>query len=114
KRRGGTEPFRELARHGPIALGGAVLTSAGSLPLKGIIHVAAINMLWRASEESIRTGTRSAIQIVNARAFESVALPVLGSGSGGFAEEQHRGSCSTPWRRLSRRRSPHSCASDDG
>ena len=29
KRRGGTGPFKELARHGSIPLGGAVLTSAG-------------------------------------------------------------------------------------
>jgi O-acetyl-ADP-ribose deacetylase (regulator of RNase III) len=30
KRRAGYASFRELARHGPIPLGGAVLTSAGS------------------------------------------------------------------------------------
>ncbi len=54
KKAGGTQPFRELSKHGPIPLGGAVLTGAGNLPFKGIIHVAGINMLWRASERSIR------------------------------------------------------------
>ena len=54
KRRGGKQPFREVARYGAIPLGGAVLTSAGTLPFRGIIHVAGINMLWRASEQSIR------------------------------------------------------------
>src|SRR5579864_2841268 len=88
KRRGGREPFRELGRHGPIALGQAVLTSAGALPFKAIIHVAAISMAWRASENSIRAGTRSAIQLVNARRFASVAFPVLGAGSGGFEEQK--------------------------
>jgi O-acetyl-ADP-ribose deacetylase (regulator of RNase III) len=39
KRRAGKAPFRELARHGPMALGSAVLTSAGRLPYAGIIHV---------------------------------------------------------------------------
>ena len=29
KRRGGTSPFKELRKHGPIPLGRAVLTSAG-------------------------------------------------------------------------------------
>jgi O-acetyl-ADP-ribose deacetylase (regulator of RNase III) len=53
KRRGGTRPFQELRRHGPIPLGGAVLTSAGRLPFRAIIHVAGINLLWRASERSI-------------------------------------------------------------
>ncbi len=58
KRRGGTGPFKELAKHGSIRLGETVLTSAGRLPFKVIIHVAGINMLWRASEWSIcRTGS---------------------------------------------------------
>jgi O-acetyl-ADP-ribose deacetylase (regulator of RNase III) len=51
---GGTAPFREVAKHGPIPLGNAVLTGAGKLPFRGIIHVAAINGWWRASEYSIR------------------------------------------------------------
>ena len=54
KRRGGAGPFKDVRRHGFIPLGGAVLTSAGRLPFKAIIHVAGINMLWRASERSIR------------------------------------------------------------
>ncbi|WP_434301474.1 macro domain-containing protein [Corallococcus exiguus] len=49
KRRGGTAPFREVARVGPMPLGSAVVTGAGRLPFKGIIHVAGIDMLWRAS-----------------------------------------------------------------
>lgn len=54
KKQGGNEPFREVARHGPIPLGGAVLTGAGRLPFEGIIHVAGISMLWRSSDRSIR------------------------------------------------------------
>lgn len=33
-------PFRELGRYGAMPLGSAVLTGAGRLPFKGIIHVA--------------------------------------------------------------------------
>lgn len=84
KKHGGTEPFREVAKHGPIPLGEAVLTGAGRLPFRGIIHVAGINMLWRASETSIRGGVRSAMKIVQENSFASVAFPVLGTGSGGF------------------------------
>lgn len=87
KRRGGTAPFRELARHGPIALGEAVLTGAGRLPFRGIIHVAGIDMLWRASERSIRRSVASALELVVAQGFASVAFPIVGAGSGGFAEE---------------------------
>jgi hypothetical protein len=35
KKRAGYQPFREVAKYGPIPLGGAVLTSAGRLPFKG-------------------------------------------------------------------------------
>jgi O-acetyl-ADP-ribose deacetylase len=82
KRRGGCEPFRELARHGPIPLGQAVLTGAGRLPFKGIIHVAGINMLWFATRKSIQGSVRSAMAIVDEHGFQSVAFPLIGSGSG--------------------------------
>jgi hypothetical protein len=36
KRRAGYEPFRELARHGPLPLGGAAETGAGWLSFRGI------------------------------------------------------------------------------
>lgn len=88
KRRAGYAPFRELGRHGPIPLGGAVLTSAGQLPLRGIIHVAGINMLWRASERSIRGSVQSAMQIVSEHRFSSIAFPLIGAGSGGFRSER--------------------------
>lgn len=88
KRRAGLGPFRELGRIGPIPLGHAVLTGAGTLPYRGIIHVAAINMLWRASEKSIQEGVRSAMQIVEEHGFTSVAFPILGSGSGGFRQDR--------------------------
>ena len=87
KRRGGTGPFKELRKHGPIPLGGAVLTSAGRLPFKGIIHVAGINMLWRASERSIRDSVRNAMKLASEHRFESVAFPLIGAGSGGFNQQ---------------------------
>ena len=83
KKRGGLQPFRELGRMGAIPLGHAVETSAGTLPFKSIIHVAGINMLWRSSESSIRDSVRNAISIAQVRGYASVALPLIGAGSGG-------------------------------
>ncbi|GEM47701.1 macro domain-containing protein [Deinococcus cellulosilyticus] len=82
KRRAGLEPFRELARVGPIPLGHAVLTGAGKLPHRAIIHVAGINMLWRSSEFSVRSSVRHALQIAQQEGFQSVAFPLIGAGSG--------------------------------
>lgn len=88
KRRGGTAPFKEVRRHGSIPLGGAVLTSAGRLPFKGIIHVAGINLLWRASERSIRDSVKNAVRLAHEKGFTSIAFPLIGAGSGGFNQEQ--------------------------
>ena len=86
KRRGGLAPFRELARAGPMPLGTAVVTGAGRLPHAAIIHVAGINLLWRASERSIRDSVRSAMLLASEHGFQRVALPIIGAGSGGFDE----------------------------
>jgi O-acetyl-ADP-ribose deacetylase len=83
KKRGGLQPFRELGSMGAIPLGQAVETSSGTLPFKSIIHVAGINMLWRSSERSIRDSVRNAIAIAQDRGFQSLALPLIGAGSGG-------------------------------
>jgi O-acetyl-ADP-ribose deacetylase (regulator of RNase III) len=88
RRRAGVEPFREIARHGLIPLGQAVITSAGRLPHRAIIHVAAIDLLWRASEASIRDSVRNAIARARENGYRSLAFPVLGSGSGGFPEDR--------------------------
>jgi O-acetyl-ADP-ribose deacetylase len=84
KRRAGLEPFRELGRLGPIPLGGAVATGSGRLPYKAILHVAGINMLWRASRSSIRDSVRSAPKLAERLQLRSLAFPIIGAGSGGF------------------------------
>lgn len=100
KRRGGLAPFREVGRLGPIPLGGAVLTSAGRLPFKAIIHVAGINMLWRASERSICESVRNAMRLANEHGFRSMAFPVIGAGSGGFRAEQAQSVMEATWQTL--------------
>ncbi|MCU0756053.1 MAG: macro domain-containing protein [Xanthomonadales bacterium] len=84
KRRGGIKPFIEVGRHGPIPLGGAVRTGPGRLPFRAIIHVAAINLLWRASERSIAESVRNALKLAEDAGDPSLAFPILGAGSGGY------------------------------
>jgi O-acetyl-ADP-ribose deacetylase (regulator of RNase III) len=84
KRRAGIQPFRELGRLGTIPLGGAVHTGAGRLPYKAIIHVAGINLLWRASPSSVAASTRNAIALAERLGLASLAFPLIGAGSGGL------------------------------
>jgi len=88
KRRGGTQPFRELRRLGVLGAGCAVLTSAGRLPYRGIIHVAALHAWWRSSEALVEAGVQNALQLATEQRFASLALPLLGSGTGGVPVER--------------------------
>jgi len=88
RREAGTQPFRELAKLGPIPLGQAVMTSPGRLSFKSIIHVAGINLFWRATEYSIRQSVSNAIDLAERASYESIAFPAIGAGSGGFGVEK--------------------------
>ena len=88
KKRGGYAPFRELGKLGPIPLGGAVITGAGKLPFRSIIHVAGISMWWRSSERSVRDSTRNAIALAAQHNFTSIALPLIGAGTGGGSADE--------------------------
>jgi O-acetyl-ADP-ribose deacetylase (regulator of RNase III) len=87
KKRGGLAPFRELRKLGPIPLGGAVVTCAGTLPFKAIIHVAGISMWWRSSQASIRLSVRNAIVVARKHHHQSIAFPLIGAGTGGGSPE---------------------------
>lgn len=63
-------------------------SDAGTLPYKAIIHVAGINLLWRASERSIRNSVQNAVKIAKEQGFYSIAFPIIGAGSGSFNEDQ--------------------------
>lgn len=84
RKRAGLQPFKELRKYGLIPIGEAVITTSGNLPFEAIIHVAGINVLWRATEYSIRRSVSNAMFIVKEREFKSVAFPIIGAGSGGF------------------------------
>jgi O-acetyl-ADP-ribose deacetylase (regulator of RNase III) len=51
---------------------------------EGVVHVAGINMLWRASEWSIRQSMRNAMKLAHEKGFQSIAFPLSGAWSGGF------------------------------
>lgn len=88
KKRGGTEPFKEVRKFGTLALGQAVVTGAGRLPYKAIIHVAGINAFWRASEYSVRESVKNAVAVANEKGYRSLAFPLIGAHSGGLNEKK--------------------------
>ena len=87
KKEGGFEPFKEIRKKGFLKTGAAVFTSAGKLNFKGIIHVAGLNILWLATEKSIRESTKNALRICLNKKINSVAFPLIGAGTGGINKE---------------------------
>ena len=85
KRRAGYAPFRELRKHGILRSGAAVVTGSGRLPFRGIIHVAGLNAFWRSSEAIVRDCVRNALRVAQEHHYNSIALPLIGSGTGGLS-----------------------------
>lgn len=90
RRRAGTAPFRELRSKGIMALGAAVETGPGKLPVRAIIHVAGIGLLWRSSERAVRASVRNAIMLAECRGYRSIAFPLIGAGTGGKRRDDVR------------------------
>ncbi len=81
---GGRAVIAAAGRAGPLPLGNAMETNAGQLAAKWVIHADAIDLAWRASEQSIRQAAQSSLRLAHWLGARTVALPLLGAGSGGF------------------------------
>ncbi|MBN9415403.1 Appr-1-p processing protein [bacterium SCN 62-11] len=88
RRQAGSQPFREVRKHGLLPVGAAVLTGAGRLPYKGIIHVAGLNWWWTANRRSVELSVRNALRVFQEHGFASLAFPLIGAGTGGMSQQQ--------------------------
>ncbi len=83
-RAGGREIEDEAIRQGPIEVGEAVVTGAGHLSCKHVIHAAAMGQDLHTSADKIRASTDNALKRAEELGLSSVAFPALGTGVGGF------------------------------
>jgi O-acetyl-ADP-ribose deacetylase len=86
-RAGGREIMRELrARYQRCEVGSAVITGAGRLPAKHVIH--AVGPRWRDGEhgepELLRSAYRTAFRIAQQHELRTVAAPSISTGIYGF------------------------------
>lgn len=75
--RAGAELTRECNQIGGIQLGEAVITGAGKLPCKHVIHAACMDYDGTSSEEILILATRNALQRAKEADLKSMALPPL-------------------------------------
>jgi O-acetyl-ADP-ribose deacetylase (regulator of RNase III) len=87
KRKGGDIIEREAVSKGPIPVGEAVATTAGSLPNGYVIHAAAMGQDLLTDEKKISDATRNALLRAEELNLRSIDFPALGTGVGGFPVE---------------------------
>lgn len=84
KRKGGSQIESEAVSKGPIAVGEAVATSAGFLRAEWVIHAAVMGQDLKTDGTKIQMATISSLRLATELNAESIALPSLGTGVGGF------------------------------
>lgn len=84
KRKGGKEIEDEAMKKGPIPVGEAVVTSAGKLKAKYVIHAAVMGQDLVTNEQHIKDATLSSLKKAEELIVESIAFPAFGTGVGGF------------------------------
>ncbi|RNI24784.1 Appr-1-p processing protein [Flexivirga caeni] len=85
KRRTGPGPWKQLAGAGVLPVGGCVVTDAGQLSGQiKLIHVAGLNLAWRATEATVHASVHGVIRAAVDHRMRHIAMPLIGSGSGGL------------------------------
>ncbi len=84
KRAGGKEIEAEAVKKGPIPIGEAVVTGAGKLKARYIIHAVVMGQDLKTDAEKVRQATRNSLLRAGELGIKSLAFPALGTGVGGF------------------------------
>ena len=85
KKKGGKIIEQEAVRQGPVKMGEAVLTSAGCLKAKYVIHAVTMDMSFKTNEEIIRKAAYNSLKLAQDHNIFSIAFCALGCGVGKFS-----------------------------
>jgi O-acetyl-ADP-ribose deacetylase len=88
RRKGGPRIQEECDRMGPVALGGAAVTTGGNLKALYVIHAASMRLGGQTTANSLRLATRNTLERAEEKALKSIALPAIGTGVAGFPVEE--------------------------
>ncbi len=84
KAKGGDEIEKEAMSKGPVKIGQAIVTTAGKLKAKYVIHAVVMGQDLQTSENYIRDATLNSLKRAEELKLNSIAFPALGTGVGGF------------------------------
>lgn len=84
RKKGGDLIQDECSKIGSIPLGEAVITGAGNLRARYVIHAAGMHLGGRVSEVSLRDSTYNSLLRASEKSLKTIAFPAIGTGVGGF------------------------------
>lgn len=84
KRAGGDSIEFAAVRQAPVPLGEAIVTPAGELAAKMVIHAVSLDRDRRTNAEIIDRAVRSAMARARELSVASIAFPAMGTGVGGL------------------------------
>jgi O-acetyl-ADP-ribose deacetylase len=84
KRAGGDSIEFAAVRQAPVPIGDAIVTPAGTLAARYVIHAVSIDRDRRTSAAIIDAAVRSSFARARENGVTSIAFPALGTGVGGF------------------------------
>jgi O-acetyl-ADP-ribose deacetylase (regulator of RNase III) len=85
RRKGGEAIQRECNAIGSIPVGGAAITTGGTLRARFVIHAASMQLGGETTARALRSSTAHSLQIARERGLKSIAFPAVGTGIAGFA-----------------------------
>ncbi|MDH7507949.1 MAG: macro domain-containing protein [Methanomassiliicoccales archaeon] len=88
KRKGGKEIEEEAVSKGPIPVGEAIVTGAGRLKARYVIHAAGMGQDLKTDAMKIASCTLASLKRADELGIESISFPAIGTGVGGFSIDE--------------------------
>jgi O-acetyl-ADP-ribose deacetylase len=88
RRKGGASIQEECNRIGSTPVGTAVMTGAGNLKAKQVIHAVGPRMGDGDEDKKLAAAVRAALALADRRGMKSIALPAISTGNFGFPIER--------------------------
>ncbi|MFA5365307.1 MAG: macro domain-containing protein [Candidatus Bathyarchaeia archaeon] len=88
RRRGGPTIQEECNQIGRIPVGGAVITGAGNLPAKHVIHAVGPIHGDDHEDEKLKDATLNSLKLADKNKLHSIAFPAISTGIYGFPKDR--------------------------
>ena len=87
-RKGGREIQEESNKIGFVPVGSSVITTAGRLPFKAVIHAVGPRMGEGDEEKKLAKAVKSSLTLASDKKFRGISMPAISSGIFGFPKDK--------------------------